>query len=76
MVTENDASIVFDVLFDGVKKALENGEVVKIREFGTFYIHDKKARRAYNPNTQEPIDVPPRKVIKFKVSKILNERIN
>jgi len=75
MVTENDAGIVFDVIFDGIKEALENGESVKIREFGTFFIQERAARRAYNPKDQSPIDVPPRKSIKFRVSKNLNERI-
>jgi nucleoid DNA-binding protein len=75
MVTENDAGIVFDVLFDGIKKALEHGDNVKIREFGTFFVQKRKPRKAYNPKDQSPIDVPAKKVVKFKVSKKLNERI-
>ena len=76
MITERDAGIIFDVMFEGIREALVNGEEVKIREFGTFYIHNKKARRAYHPQTQEPIDVPPRNSIKFKVSKNLTEKVN
>lgn len=75
MVTETDAGIVFDVIFDGIKEALESGDSVKIREFGTFFVQERAARKAYNPKTQEPLDIPVRKAVKFKVSKKFNERI-
>lgn len=75
MVTENDAGIVFDVAFDGIKEALENGEPVKIREFGTFYIQERAPRKAYHPKTHELLDIPARKSVKFNSSKLLNERI-
>lgn len=76
MVTENDAGIVFDVIFGGIKEALEKGDSVKIREFGTFYVQERAARKAYHPKTQEPIDVPARKAVKFNISKKFNERVN
>lgn len=76
MITERDAGVIFDVLFDGIKEGLESGEEVKIREFGTFFIQERKARKAYSPLDQSPIDVPARKGIKFRVSKDLTKRIN
>lgn len=76
MITQEDSSIIIDALFDIIKDNLEEGREVKIREFGTFFIQGRKARRAYKPIENTPIDVPAKNVIKFKASKHLLERVN
>jgi nucleoid DNA-binding protein len=76
LITERDASIICDVVFDGIKDALENGQNVKVRGLGSFYIHNRKPRKSVSPKDQTPIMIPAKKVVKFKVSKKLNERIN
>lgn len=76
MITERDAGIIVDVFLKGIKNGLENGERVKIKDFGSFFIQSRKARIALNPRTQEKINVPEKKVVKFKSSDKLHERIN
>ena len=76
MITENDAGIIVDSLFDIIKENLENGEEVKVRNFGTFFVQTRNARKAVNPIDQSPVDVPERKGIKFRASKFLNERLS
>jgi DNA-binding protein HU-beta len=75
LITERDASIICDVVFDGVKEALENGLDVKVRGFGTFYIQNRKERKSVSPNDHKPIVIPAKKVVKFRVSKIFNEGV-
>ena len=76
MITERDASIIFDVVFDGIKEGLKRGEEVKVREFGTFFIQERKPRRAYSPIDQSPINVPARNGIKFRASSFLTKKVN
>ena len=75
-VTENDLSIIFDVFLKGIKNALERSERVTIKNFGSFFLQDRKARTALNPKNQEKIDVPAKTVIKFKSSKKMIDMIN
>ena len=76
MIMQKDASIIVDVVMDGIKKALEDGDRVKIRDFGSFFIQERKARKAINPYNQTPVDVPAKKVIKFKPADILHKKVN
>jgi DNA-binding protein HU-beta len=75
MITEKDSGIIYDVMFEGIREALVEGDTVKVRELGTFYIHDRKPRKAIHPKTHKPIGIPAKKVIKFKPSKKLIERL-
>lgn len=76
MITEKDAGIIVEVVMDGIKEALEEGDRVKIREFGSFFIQERKARKAISPYDQLPVDVPAKKVIKFKPAEMLHEKVN
>jgi DNA-binding protein HU-beta len=76
LVRRNDLSIIIDVFLKGIKKALESGEKVALQDFGSFYIKEKSARTALNPHTQEVIDVPAKKVVKFRMSKELKKMVN
>lgn len=75
MITERDTMIILNVMFDGIRESLENGDKVKVRDFGTFFVQERKARRAYSPIDKSPIDVPARKAVKFKSAQSLNKRI-
>jgi integration host factor subunit alpha len=59
-----------------MKQTLENGEGVLISGFGKFSVHEKHERRGRNPQTGEPIMLDPRKVITFKCSGVLRDKIN
>lgn len=55
--------------------ALENHESVKIPHFGTFSTHDTPARLARNPRTKEDAWIESRRVVSFKPSKTLKDRV-
>jgi len=55
---------------------LEDGEDVLISGFGKFCVHEKNRRRGRNPQSGEAIMLPPRKVVTFKCSGKLREKIN
>jgi len=75
-ITERDARIIIDVFVDGMKKGLNNGERIKLQDFGSFFLQERKARTALNPRNQEKLDVPAKTVVKFKSSKKLFDMVN
>ena len=56
--------------------ALSEGENVKISGFGTFVLRDKNQRIGRNPKTGTEVPISPRRVMVFKPSAILKQRIN
>lgn len=75
MITEADAGIIVDVFLDGIKKGLIDGERVKIRDFGSFVIQERKARTALSPYDQSVVDVPAKKVVKFIAANKVKEMV-
>ena len=59
-----------------IKSTLESGEDVLISGFGKFCVKEKRERRGRNPATDEPLILAPRKVVTFKCSGKLRDRIN
>ena len=75
-LTKKDTALAVDHLITAVKDALRDGRHIEIRGFGTFKVKQRKARTARNPRTGDPVQLPPRKVAVFKVSKELKDRIS
>ncbi len=69
------AELVEDVLRH-VCDALVRGETVKISSFGAFSVRDKGARVGRNPKTGEEVPIEPRRVLVFRPSHILKDRMN
>jgi integration host factor subunit alpha len=59
-----------------MKTTLENGEDMLISGFGKFCVKDKRERRGRNPQTGEDLMLGSRRVVIFKCSKVLREKIN
>ena len=74
-VTKKDCGLVVDAFLDAVKDALERGEGIEIRGFGTFKVRSRKPRTARNPRTGEPVEVPARAAPVFQPSTLLRERV-
>jgi len=74
--TKTESAQVIETLFEIVKQTLERGEDVLISGFGKFSVKDKNQRRGRNPQTGDPIILSPRKVVTFKCSGVLRDRIN
>ena len=69
-------SAIVETVLEIAKEALEQGEVVKLSRFGQFVVKEKAERVGRNPQTGERMVIPSHKVLNFKPSKILKERIN
>ncbi len=67
-LTKTDVAAVVDNFLDAIKDALESGNNIEIRGFGTFKVKVRKARKARNPRTGDEVPVPDRKVPVFKPS--------
>jgi integration host factor subunit alpha len=72
----NRSSEIVETLLEIIKSTLESGEDVLVSGFGKFSVIEKKARRGRNPATGEDMMLAPRKVITFKCSGKLREKIN
>ena len=64
-----------ELIFSSIKSALEKGENVQIRNFGTFYLQHREARKGINPKTKEGIKIPARRYPKFRASENLKKLV-
>lgn len=71
---QESAAIVESVL-QHISDALVRGEQVKISSFGTFSIRDKTERVGRNPKTGEEVPITPRRVLSFRPSQLMKDRV-
>ncbi len=64
-----------DTLFETIREGLENGNTVKLPRFGNFSVRSKRSRTGRNPKTGEEMEITARKVVTFKPSTILRDRV-
>ena len=76
LFTKAESAQIIEALFELLKQTLEEGDDVLISGFGKFCVHEKNRRRGRNPQSGEPIMLPPRKVVTFKCSGVLRDKIN
>ena len=74
--TKKDSYKLVDKLLGIIKNTLENGEDVLITGFGKFYVKEKRDRRGRNPATGEDLMLESRKVVTFKCSGVLKDKMN
>ena len=67
---------VIESLLENMKSALEDGEHVLISGFGKFEVKEKRGRLARNLQTKEPLMLEPRRVVTFKCSGMLRDKLN
>jgi integration host factor subunit alpha len=67
---------VVDSLLEIIKKTLEDGEDVLISGFGKFCVRKKNKRRGRNPHTGEDLMLGERRVVTFKCSGVLRDKVN
>ena len=72
----NHSSEILETVIEIIKKALESGEDVMISNFGKFCVREKGERKGRNPATGEDMILKPRKVVTFKCSGTLRNKIN
>ena len=75
-LSKTKSAEVVDSLLEIIKKTLENGEDVLISGFGKFYVREKGKRRGRNPMTGEDLMLAERRVVRFRCSERLREKVN
>ena len=73
---KNKSAEMLEILLELIKKNLEKGEDVLISGFGKFCVKDKNERRGRNPATGADMVLDKRRVVTFRCSHLLREKIN
>ena len=75
-ISKSKANEVIDALVSSVTESLKNGDKVILVNFGTLSTSLRKARNGRNPKTGESIQIPEKRVVKFKVGSGLSKEVN
>ncbi|KAA6333967.1 DNA-binding protein HU-beta [termite gut metagenome] len=68
-----DSKKALDAFISSVSTTLKSGEKVVLVGFGSFSVAQRQARTGINPSTQQPIQIPAKKVVKFKAGSELSD---
>jgi integration host factor subunit alpha len=74
-LSRNESADLVESVLNQMSDALVAGEQVKISSFGTFSIRDKAARVGRNPKTGEEVPINPRRVLTFRPSHLMKDRV-
>jgi len=72
----NESQELVELVLKEISDALASGEPVKLSSFGSFGIREKGERVGRNPKTGEEVPITPRRVLVFRPSNIMKDRIN
>ena len=75
-ILRKDIEKILEVIFNELTNALCRGENIEIRGFGTYKVKKRKARTARNPKNLQLVEIPEKKAVKWKMSKVLFNRLN
>lgn len=75
-LSRNESAELVETVLEEISSALERGEMVKISSFGSFAVRQKGERIGRNPKTGEEVPILPRRVLVFRASHVLKNRIN
>lgn len=75
-LSRNESSDLVEQLLDEMMAALVSGDNVKISSFGSFSVREKGERIGRNPKTGVEVPISPRKVLVFRASHVLKDKIN
>ena len=75
-LSRNESADLVESVLEKISASLVSGEQVKISSFGTFSIRQKNARVGRNPKTGEEAPIPPRRVLTFRPSHLMKDRVS
>ena len=75
-LSRNESADLVETFLEEVCSCLEAGEEVKLSSFGTFSVHAKRERIGRNPKTGVEATITPRRVLSFRPSHILKDRVD
>src|SRR6201981_2174855 len=71
-----ESETIVETIFDSIIAALQKGEKIEIRGFGSFRTRERRGRVGRQPKTGEKVEVPAKKIPYFKPSKELKDFVN
>ncbi len=74
-LSRNESAQLVERVLTHMSDALASGESVKISSFGTFSVRSKAARVGRNPKTGEEVPILPRRVLTFRPSHLMKDRV-
>lgn len=74
-VTKVVAKEIIQSFLNSIIDELAEGNRLEFREFGVFESRDRAARRAQNPRTLEKVEVPAKRIVKFKVGRLMRKKV-
>ncbi len=75
-LSRNESADLVELVLEEISLALIRGETVKLSSFGSFGVRSKSERIGRNPKTGEEVPISPRRVLVFRASHVLKDRIN
>ena len=75
-LSRSESSDLVETVLEEISQALVRGEAVKLSSFGSFSVRDKGQRIGRNPKTGEEVPILARRVLVFRASHVLKDRIN
>ncbi|GAB4368345.1 MAG: integration host factor subunit beta [Deltaproteobacteria bacterium] len=75
-LTKKECEVIVDTVFQNMRDALQRGEKIEIRGFGSFTVRVRRAKEGRNPKTGEKVFIPEKRIPFFKVGKELREMVN
>ena len=75
-LSRTQSATLVELVLEEITGCLERGETVKLSSFGSFVVRKKGQRMGRNPRTGEEAQISPRRVVVFKPSAVLKQRIN
>src|SRR6188472_4765621 len=75
-LSRTESATLVELVLKEITDCLERGETVKLSSFGLFVVRKKGQRMGRNPKTGEEAPISPRKVLVFRASHVLKNRIN
>jgi len=73
--TKKDATLLVNTFFRSMTEALLSGEGVELRGFGSFRVRSRAPRTGRNPRNGQPVHVPAKQVVYFKIGKEMREKL-
>ncbi len=75
-LSRNESADLVESVLNEISDSLIKGDTVKVSSFGSFYVRQKGERVGRNPKTGEEVPILPRRVLVFRPSHVLKDRIN
>ena len=75
-LSRNESAEIVATILDEITENLVEGETVKISSFGSFSVRSKNMRIGRNPKTGQEVPITPRRVLSFRPSHILRDKVN